>query len=386
MPSGSSSGRNTRAVTTEPWTYPETVRTDCRHFRGSVPCQPHKLHGVHCSDASGTACPHYAPTTEQILIIKLGAMGDVLRTTPLLRRLMQTHPQARFWWLTYTPQVIPACVDVVLTYTPQSIALLQAVEFDLLINLDKDPEACALASTLRSRDKKGYTLAGGVPAPVNADAAGKFMTGVFDDVSRANRATYLEEIFAIAGERFAGERYMLDPPADASPAWKLPRGKPIVGLNTGCGARWTSRLWPERNWVSLARRLRKAGAVPLLLGGEQEHVKNRRIARLSGARYAGFFPIGEFVRLVGACDLVVTGVTFAAHVAIGLGKRIVLFNNIFNRHEFELYGQGEILEPEAGCTCYYAPRCTNPAFAPKGCMTTLRVETVANACLRLLRP
>jgi len=58
-------------VTTEAWTYPETVRTDCRHFRGSVPCRPHKLHGVHCSDPSGAPCPHYAPVTAQILIIKL---------------------------------------------------------------------------------------------------------------------------------------------------------------------------------------------------------------------------------------------------------------------------------------------------------------------------
>ena len=372
-------------MTTEAWTYPETVRTDCRHFRGSVPCRPHKLHGVHCSDPSGAPCPHYAPVTAQILIIKLGAMGDVLRSTPLLRRLMQKYPQARFWWLTYTPQVVPPSVDVVLTYTPQSIALLQAVEFDLLINLDKDPEACALASTLRSRDKRGYTLAGGLPSPMNADAVPKFMTGIFDDASRANRLSYLEEIFAIAGERFAGERYILEPVSDRPAPWKLPRGKPIVGLNTGCGARWTSRLWPERNWVSLATKLRASGAVPLLLGGEQEHVKNRRIARLSGARYPGFFAIDEFIQLVAACDLVVTGVTFAMHVAIGLGKRIVLFNNIFNRHEFELYGQGEILEPEAGCTCYYAPQCTNPAFAPTGCMKTLRVESVADACRRLLR-
>jgi hypothetical protein len=40
-----------------------------------------------------------------------------------------------------------------------------------------------------------------------------------------------------------------------------------IGLNTGCGGRWTSRLWPESYWISLAKRLKKAGYQPLLLGG-----------------------------------------------------------------------------------------------------------------------
>ena len=40
---------------------------------------------------------------------------------------------------------------------------------------------------------------------------------------------------------------------------------------------------------------------------------------------------------VKAGDLVVTAVTMAMHIALGLGKKLVLFNNIFNPHEFELY-------------------------------------------------
>jgi heptosyltransferase-2 len=58
------------------------VHTDCRHFRGDVPCTPHKKDGVHCE-----SCPFYDPVDKKILIIKLGAIGDVIRTTPLLHRL-----------------------------------------------------------------------------------------------------------------------------------------------------------------------------------------------------------------------------------------------------------------------------------------------------------
>lgn len=356
-----------------------SVKTDCRWFRGTVPCAPHKESGVHCVEAGGADCRRYEKCTERILIIKLGAIGDVIRTTPLLHALRTDRPGARIWWLTLTPEVVPPAADVVLPFTPQSLAILRATRFDLLVNLDKDPEACALALTTEAGAKKGFTLKDGVPVPVDADAEHKYLTGLFDDLSRANTKSYQQEIFEICGLRFSGERYILDNQASGGFTWKLPRRKRIVGLNTGCGGRWTSRLWADRNWISLARRLKKAGHVPLLLGGEQEHAKNRRISRASGALYFGHFPLRQFINLVDHCDCVVTAVTMAMHITIGLGKKIVLFNSTFNPHEFELYGLGEILKPEFDCPCYYSPVC------PNNCMQYLRVDSVFESCIRLLR-
>ena len=312
----------------------EQLKTDCRYFRGDIPCRPHKEHGVHCVDEAGKDCVHYDPTNKTILIIKLGAIGDVLRTTPLLRKLKEVEPKASIWWLTLTPDVLPRSVDVILPFTPQSIATLGAVHFDVIYNLDKDKEACALCSTLSARAKKGFILRDGKCAPADALAGHKFLTGVFDDISRTNTKTYQEEIFEICGFSFRGEKYMLDGGWHDF-AWKLPKNKRIVGLNTGCGGRWTSRLWPDRYWVALAKKLKRAGYVPLLLGGEQEHRKNLRLAKQSGAAYLGHFPLEQFFSLVDRCELVVTAVTMAMHIAIGLQKKIVLFNNIFNKNEFE---------------------------------------------------
>jgi heptosyltransferase-2 len=182
----------------------------------------------------------------------------------------------------------------------------------------------------------------------------------------------------VCGLSFNGERYILDSFSAAGYRWKLPRKKVIVGLNTGCGGRWTARLWADKNWISLARRLRKAGYVPLLLGGSQEHEKNKRLAKASGALYLGHFPLQQFINLVDQCTLVVTAVTMAMHITIGLNKKIVLFNNIFNRHEFELYGLGEILEPDFDCTCFYSPVCVN------NCMQYITVDRVFKTCTTLL--
>jgi ADP-heptose:LPS heptosyltransferase len=354
-----------------------SLKTDCHFFKGWAPCQPHKEHGVHCVEPDGTPCPYHEPLSERILIIKLGAVGDVIRTTPLLHKFRE-RPGVQIWWLTLTPEVLPAVVDVPLPLTVQSVSMLHTVPFSLLINLDKDPEACALALSISAKIKKGFIMRDGIPAPVDKDAVHKFMTGLFDDVSKANTKSYPQEIFEIAGLTFRGERYILDSHAEDGYHWKFPKRRKIIGLNTGCGGRWISRLWPDKNWINLARQLKKAGLTPLLLGGEQEHGKNKRIAKLSGALYLGHFPLRQFINLVDQCDLVVTAVTMAMHVTIGLGKKIVLFNNIFNRHEFELYGLGEILEPEIPCTCYFSPVC------PNNCMQYIYPEKVFAAITRIL--
>ncbi|MCI0707101.1 MAG: glycosyltransferase family 9 protein [Ignavibacteriae bacterium] len=349
------------------------LHPDCRHFRGDIPCKPHKQHGVHCD-----GCSYYDPTDSHILIIKLGALGDVIRTTPLLHRLKQDHPRAMIWWLTLSPEILPPQVDVKLNLSPESLTTLRSVRFKLLYNFDKEKEACALTDQLSSDIKKGFTLKNGKCAPIDKDAEHKFATGIFDDLNKANTKSYPQELFELCGMEFQGEKYILPVNEWNDKRWKLNPKKKIIGLNTGCGGRWTSRLWPDASWVMAAKHLKKTGYEVVLLGGEQEHKKNLALAKKSGARYFGHYPLQQFINLVNRCDLVVTAVTMAMHITIGLGKKIVLFNNIFNKHEFELYGLGEILEPDFECTCFYSPTC------PNNCMQYLKPERVVSSVQRLL--
>ena len=92
------------------------------------------------------------------------------------------------------------------------------------------------------------------------------------------------------------------------------------------------------------------------------------------------FKLETFIGLMDRCDLVVSAVTMAMHIALGLEKKLVLFNNIFNPHEFELYGRGRILAPRQECTCFFQPRCRNDSF----CMETLEPEAVLGAVDDLL--
>ena len=229
------------------------------------PCKPHKLHGVHCVDEKGKTCEYYDPTGKRILIIKLGAIGDVIRTTPLLRKLKEVEPSAEIWWLTLSPEVLPKqWIDVLLPFTPQSLATLQATTFDTIYCLDKDKDACALNLMLTSRVKKGYTLENGKCVPVNKDAEHKYLTGVFDDISKANTKSYQEEIFEICGFRFAKEENIM-PDLDGF-VWKLPKKKRIVGLNTGCGGRWTSRSLARTELDRTCQKIKNCRICSIIIG------------------------------------------------------------------------------------------------------------------------
>lgn len=363
----------------------DQIRLDCLHLRGDIPCKPHKSHGVHCLGENGKICSYYLPVRTKILIIKLGAIGDVIRTTPLIIRLKSIYPDAMIYWLTLTPEILPGEVNIKLAYDARGMAVIQATEFDRAFNLDKDLEACALMNLVSAKVKKGFHLVNGKPFPIDKDGEHKYLTGIFDDISKRNEKHYVEEIMEIAGVgEFRGEPYLLDNPGKGKHNWDIDKSKKVIGLNTGCGGRWPSRLWPEENWQGLARKLLEQGYEVIFLGGEQEDLKNQQMAQACGAKYFGSFPLKVFIDLVDNCDLIVTQVTMALHIAIGLNKKIVLMNNIFNRNEFHLYMLGEIVEPPTGCDCFYLGNCLREREGKTHCMKDITLGRIHESVIGLL--
>jgi heptosyltransferase-2 len=330
-----------------------SLQTDCLHYRGDRPCKPHTTLGVVCK------CDQYIGVIRQGVIIKLGAAGDVLRTTPLLRTLAAQEGHPRVLFVTHHPELIPAEAAEAVKPDAMLMERLRSRQWDFCWNLDKDLDACLIAGAVVAPEKKGYGIRNGVPFPLDEAAWHKFATGVNDAYSKANRLSYVQEIFDIVGLPFRGEEYWLKPPsgADVERAAALFAGDDWIGLNTGAGFRWPTRLWPEVSWKELIGLLQGAGMRPLLLGGPEERERNERLAGETGAESCGVVSLGVFYALIHQCRCVVSSVTQAMHLAIGARRPLLLLNNIFNGHEFELYGRGVILEPTQSCDCYYAPIC-----------------------------
>lgn len=356
------------------------VKFDCRHFRGDIPCKPNKLRNKRCT------CDEYVQITHRILIIKLGALGDVIRSTALLVKYRKLYPNAHITWITHSPDILPhdGTIDVIGKFEYKNIFPLLSKEFDIAINLDKDVEACTLLASVKAKKKYGFTLENGHLAGCNAAANRKIVTGLFDEDSKKNTESYPQEIFNICELKFEKEEPVLNVNKAFVEKWTVLRqkagDKKIVGLNTGCGKRWLTRLWPDTYWHELIYNLQKAGYYPVLLGGADEDEKNRKFAEHTGAYYPGNFSLEEFIALTANCDLIVSAVSMMMHIAIGLKRPLVLFNNIFNKHEFEMYGRGIIVEPTSSCDDFYGNTCTRE----RCCMNDLPVDAVFEAIKKLI--
>ncbi len=334
------------------------VKFDCRHFRTGIPCLPNKQNNAVCS-----TCTKYDKIQTRILIIKLGALGDVIRTTPLLERFRTEYPGVHFTWLTLSPAILPKeQIDVIYKWDFTSVYTIEHSTFDIAINLDKDPEACMLLANVKAPVKYGYAWENNHIAPATKSATHKLLTGFFDELSKNNTKSYLEEIFEICHFDFRKEDYQINLNNELAITWKsklqdLAKGKTIVGLNTGCGPRWNTRLWSEESWEKLAKQLNELGYYPIFLGGELEHEKNLKMSGVTDAHYPGHFSLEEFIALTNACDIIVTQVSMMMHIATALRKKMVLCNTIFNKHEFELYDRGIIVGPPNECVCFYGNTC-----------------------------
>jgi len=359
----------------------EDIKFDCVHFKGHIPCEPNKLRDKICPD-----CDEYEPpykedgrqAKKKILIIKLAAIGDVIRTTPLITKYRSLHPNCHITWITQTPDVLPKqSIDAI--YNPDLAATYTILneKYDIAINLDKDEEACMLLADVQADEKYGFTWKESHIDVATPNAKHKLITGIFDNISKTNTKNYLEEIFEICHLEFDGEEYLLSYSEDLAKKWQekiqeQSNGKIIIGLNTGCGKRWQTRLWPKEYWVELINTLTEQGYFCMLLGGADEEEGNQYYSKETGTYYPGCFSLEEFISLTSTCNIILTPVTMMMHIAIGLKKQMVLFNNIFNKHEFELYDRGVIVEPESGCDCYYGNSCSRE----KCCMYDIPVSTV----------
>lgn len=331
----------------------EKLRPDCRFFRGDLPCEPHRKSGKVCT------CDEYAPVTRRGVIVKLGAAGDVLRTTPLLRALDPLQTGTKILWVTHSPELMPPEACEAVKPSAGLMARIASTEWDFCWNLDKDMEACSIASQVNAKERAGYALRDGVPWPVDDRAVHKFISGLDNPYSKANTLSYVQEIFDIVGLPFRGEEYWLRQPAESSQraAQEILPGEGWIGLNTGAGWRWPTRIWPEEHWVALIGALQAEGLKPVILGGPEEVELNNRLAAATGAPWPGVKSHDVFYAMVARCACLVTSVTQAMHLAIAARVPLVLFNNIFNPHEFELYGRGEIIGPPTPCDCFYDAVC-----------------------------
>jgi ADP-heptose:LPS heptosyltransferase len=352
------------------------LKTDCSFFPGDRPCKYHKESGIKCDN-----CTYYLPIESKILIIKLDAIGDVLRTTSILRPLKEKYPGAYITWCTRKESkdlfINNNLVDSVIIINDDAMYRLSVENFDLIINLDTSKISSAIASTTNCKNKIGFILnEKGSVIPTSNSAMEWLQMSAFDDVKKANKKTYQHIMYEICDLNLPVQRPILNIANNNTDSLKNKYGinnqKFTLGLNTGVGNRWPNKGWPLERWEELIQLLKQEDFNLLLLGGPEEREKNSfLIEKFNFLVDTGCDnSILDFSSIVNICDLLITADTFALHIGTALDKFVIAMFGPTSVSEIELYGKGTKLTGTKECRCFYQRSCKEA----ESCMTSINAN------------
>ncbi len=371
------------------------IAADCRHYLGDRPCVENRL----CP-----SCNRYEPFDSRICVVKLGALGDVIRTLCILPSLKEQYPNSQITWVT-RPNAARMIqnhhqIERVVNFDAMAVMPLLGEQFDLVICLDKEPEPCSLAMSLQSPYKLGVGLSSvGTPIPFNDEAVDYFQLGLSDELKfNHNTQSYPQLVYGALGWSYEGQRYELplDDALRESQMAKLGRlgwnrRQRTLGINVGAGAVFANKMWPGPKQVQLIEQL-KAEDLSLqiiLLGGPDERPTiDQMLSLLQNASLGeGVFDGGTensemaFVALVSLCDALFSGDTMAMHVAIALEKQVVAFFGPTCEQEITLFGRGEKLVAQVPCGPCYKRTCNQSDV----CLDAVEVGEAVVAIGRVLK-
>jgi len=311
------------------------LKLDCRHFPGDRPCVFNKREGMKCSN-----CPHYETVDTHILIVKLDALGDVLRTTCILHGLKDKYPKSEITWIT-RKNAVPLfennkLVDRVLVFESTEAFMYTAVEeYDIIINLDSSPMSAALASMAKAKKKIGYGLdLHGDVFPFNPEAVTWLEMGAFDDVKKKNIHSFQDLMLEICQLKTKKKNIILEL-SDEELAFahsfaqqhQISTHASIIGMNTGASGRWQFKQWTLEGYEALIQLLlERTTATILLYGGPLEKERNTHLSTLHSTRIVDTGTensLRQFFALVTLSDVFITGDTLALHAAAALQKKII---------------------------------------------------------------
>ncbi|MCX6633003.1 MAG: glycosyltransferase family 9 protein [Candidatus Solibacter sp.] len=209
------------------------------------------------------------PASRRILVVRLGAMGDIVHTLPAVAWLKQSHPGSLLTWLV-EPRWAPLLegnpyVDGVVLLRRRSLAglletrrELRAADFDLAVDFQG-----LLKSAIAGSAARPDRLFGFHQSQVRERLAAWFYS--HKTLSRCAHVVdrNLELAAACAGSGIpAGERLFPLPPG--RPEGDLPPGDFVLASPL---AGWVSKQWPMGHYRALAVRLRNELGIPLVLDG-----------------------------------------------------------------------------------------------------------------------
>lgn len=252
---------------------------------------------------------------ENILIIKTGAIGDVVRTTSLLNVLA-----GNIYWVTAEESmpILPENIEGLQVFSlKEAFQVLKNIQFSHIISLEESKECAELISELKSKDITGVYLSNGKICYTDNAASWFDMSRISrqglakaNELKAANIRSYQDHIFSMVGKKFGGEPYCIY--ETVVPAHK----DRLIGIEKRTGKQWPNKQW--WGYDELARRLTTEG-----------HAVKTFEQRGN---------IRDYLADIAECTHIVSGDTLAMHVALAYRRTCTAIFNCTSPQEIYDYG------------------------------------------------
>jgi len=278
------------------------------------------------------------------LIIKLGALGDVVMATALVRRLQDASPGVAFSLLTAPAfaSLFEGWPDLEVEAVPRKGIgnMLRAVRWIRRQGFDR-------VYDLQSNDRSGLLVAlSGIPERVGNHPRFPYThhpaTPYRGQVHIFER---MNQVLASAGIPAAEPRPWL-PASEAEcgrvQAWLREQGLEgarLALMHAGASERWPSKCWPH--FGMLAERLEAEGLSVVWLGAGQDAARNRELAQRGGVDATDAFGIRELAELGRHAAFAVTNDSGPMHVLSAAGISIYAFFGPTSWRRNHALGQAE---------------------------------------------
>ena len=301
--------------------------------------------------------------TGKILVIKLGALGDVVLALPHIACINAAHPDQQVVLLT-APEYLPLLtglpgIEVVAFPRKGFLAMARLLRW---LSGQRVAIVYDLQGSLRSRIMTRLTR-----APVRIGGHADFA------YTHAPAATAplplhafdrLNHLLAVAG---------IEP---AQSDWRLPgtpaaqsrvkewlqvhglTGQSLVLLHAGSSSRWPSKRWPAAYFRDLAQVLAGYGLHVIWTGGSDDAGLNRMLATTTGTDASGEFSYPELAALAVYAVFAVTNDSGPMHILAAAGLPVyACFGPTDWRRSHALGQENRVLTNPVSCSPCYLKSC-----------------------------
>ncbi len=323
----------------------------------------------------------------RVLVVRLGALGDIVHTVPAVTALAGTHPDARIDWLVERKHRPVLDLFTFLRVTPieleggsvssflSTMRALRANQYDLAFDFQGLLKSAALA-----RSSGAARVVGFETSALREPIAGRFYTERVDPgppshIIFKNLALLRAIGLHIGSFGWPSERPV---PSDAA------SGRIVI--NPGAG--WPNKQWsPERFGAVSAALQRSRGVRSIVTWGPGEEDLARAVVESSGgaATMAPRTTLDQLMALLRSAALVVSGDTGPIHMAASAGVPIVGIYGPTDPGRNGPWAPADVdacLSRFSECICHHKRRCHRATR----CLDDITVdEVVAAAETRLDR-